>query len=106
MFSTKPVNSLIFSGLILFTTAVFSLPAQEINRGEARVQQLNRAVHVRQLNNEPLRIHGEMQQISPDQWEALREEAAPVLAQRFAALSELIQRNPEEALKFAFSPEL
>ena len=106
MFSSKPANPFIFSGLILFTTSVLSLPAQEISRNGARVRFSNQAVQVRQLNNELLRIHGEMQQIPPDQWTALREEAVPVLAQRFAALGELIQRNPREALKHAFSPEL
>jgi hypothetical protein len=106
MFSTKPANSLIFSGLILLTTAVFGLSAQEISPDDGRARHSNHAAQVRQLNNELLRLHGEMQQISPDHWEALREQAAPVLAQRFAALGELIQRNPTEALKFAFSPEL
>src|SRR5690348_2571680 len=106
MFSAKPARSLMICGPLLLTIAVCSLWAQETNPGEARLDRSNRALQVRQLNNELLRIHGEMQDLAPDQWEALREEAAPVLAQRFAALGELIQRNPGEALKHAFSADL
>ena len=95
MFFAKPAHSFFFSAVI--GLSISALSAQNtIPTGE----------RVRQLNNDLLRLHGEMQQISPDQWEALRENAAPVLAQRFTALSEMIQQNPHEALKFAFSPEL
>jgi len=95
MFFAKPARTLFFSAAITFSIA--ALLAQDTNPAPERV---------RQLNNGLLRIHGEMQQISPEQWTTLREEAAPVLEQRFAALSEMIQRNPREALKYAFSSEL
>jgi M6 family metalloprotease-like protein len=95
MFFAKPARSFFFSAAIALSIA--ALPAENTNPAGQRV---------RQLNNDLLRIHGYMQQIAPDQWEALREEAAPVLEQRFAALSEMIQRDPSEALKYAFSPEL
>jgi M6 family metalloprotease-like protein len=95
MFFAKPAQSFFFTAVIALSIA--ALPAQNMSTAGERM---------RELNNELLRIHGDMQQISPDQWEALREEAAPVLEQRFAALSEMIQRKPREALKFAFSPEL
>src|SRR5882724_3160107 len=95
MFFGKPARSFFFSAAIALSIA--ALPAQNTNPAGERI---------RQLNNHFLRIHGAMQRISPNQWEALREEAAPVLEQRFAALGELIQRNPREALKHAFSPDL
>ncbi len=95
MFFAKPARSFFFSAAIALSIA--ALPAQNTNPAAERV---------RQLNNDLLRIHGEMQQIAPEQWTTLREEAGPVLEQRFAALSEMIQHNPGEALKYAFSPEL
>jgi hypothetical protein len=106
MLFTKPAHSLIFTGIILTAIAVFALPAQNIMSDSEQARQSNDEARVRQLNDELLRIHGEMQQLSPDRWEALRNEAEPVLEQRFAALSNLIQENPKEALKHAFSPEL
>ena len=102
----KPANSLFIGGLILIAPGMFSLYAQErITRGLTANQPTGGA-QLRGLNDQLLRIHGQMQQISPDRWQPLREEASPVIAQRFAALSAMIQQNPTEALSFAFSPEL
>jgi M6 family metalloprotease-like protein len=95
MFFAKPAHSFFFSAAIALSIAALS--AQNTNPASERA---------RQLNNDLLRIHSEMQQISPDEWRAFREEAAPALEQRFAALSDMIKRNPREALKYAFSPEL
>jgi M6 family metalloprotease-like protein len=88
------MKSSFLAGLILLAASIAS-PQVRVD-GE----------RVRGLNNDLLRIHGEMQQLSSEQWESLREKASPILEQRFTALSQMIQHNPGEALKFAFSPEL
>lgn len=64
------------------------------------------AARVRALNNSVLQLHGQMQDASPNGADAIRGQAGPVLAQRAAALTRLIQTDPHAALTFAFSPEL
>src|SRR5215467_2756509 len=61
---------------------------------------------VRDLNNQVLQLHGQLQQASADQAGAVRQQAAQVLASRAAALRTLIQENPGEALKLGFSQDL
>src|SRR5215467_11587062 len=102
----QPANPLFIGGLMLFTAGVSWLYAQEQVPRDAPAGRRIEAVQLRELNNELLRIHGEMQRSASEQWTTLRDEAAPVLQQRFAALSVMIQQNPHEALKYAFSPEL
>ena len=69
-------------------------------------QASGQADRVRSLNNDLLRIHAEAQGVPSQGLTALRDEAAPVIAQRAAALSALIQDDPAEALKVVLSPEL
>ena len=57
MFSTKPANSLIFSGLILLTTAVLSLSAQEISPDEGRVRHSNHAAQIRVVRCRALHVN-------------------------------------------------
>lgn len=64
------------------------------------------AERLRTLNNELLRVHGEAQRTTTAGLLALRDEAAAIIEQRAAALSQLIETNPAQALSFAFSPEL
>jgi len=68
-------------------------------------QARQRAELVRSLNNSVLRLHDQMQQNAPNAG-AVRGQAAITLAQRAAALSELIQKEPHSALSFSFSPDL
>src|SRR5262245_38542191 len=106
MLFSKPANSLILRGLIGLTIAVAVAQAQKIDSDSTNEREMNHSLRMREMNNEILRLHDEMQQISPERWESIRDEAAPVLEQRFAALSQMVQRNPGEGLKFAFSAEL
>ena len=60
----------------------------------------------RALNNSLLNLHAQMQQADVHNARTLQGQAAYLIAQRSAALATLIQQNPQEALTFAFSPEL
>ena len=64
------------------------------------------AGRMRALNNSLLRLHGQVQQASPGNVALLRSQATTVIAQRAAALTNLIWNDPHAALSFAFSPEL
>lgn len=64
------------------------------------------AARMRALNNSLLNLHGKMQQAGPNDVRMMRGQAATVIAQRAAALNNLIQNDPHAALAFAFSPEL
>jgi len=64
------------------------------------------AAGVRALNNSLLLLHGQMQQADANSARTLRGQAATVIAQRAAALTNLIWNDPRAALSFAFSPEL
>src|SRR6266568_426625 len=79
-------------------------------RAVAQIPSLNpdspAAARLRVLNNSLLRLHGKMQQGSPSNIGQLRGQAAAVIAQRAAALSNLCQNDPHAALSFAFSQEL
>lgn len=61
---------------------------------------------MRTLNNSLLALHGQIQAASLSDARLLHAQAATVIAQRAAALSTLIQRDPHAALTFAFSSEL
>ncbi len=91
---------------VLGLTTLLALQAQEANPPAAPASEAASAAQLLALNSKLLHIHGQMQQLLPDQWQPLREEAAPVMAQRFAALSAMVQQNTAVALSFAFSPEL
>jgi len=67
--------------------------------------QADRAAHVRGLNNDLLRLHSEVSQNPPGQAATKRVQAAQVIGQRADALSNLIQRDPAQALSLAFSRE-
>src|SRR5215467_10599785 len=99
---TKPSNSLL---AVLVFAVVLVLQAQEVNSPTGHVESAA-AVQLRALNNKLLHIHGQMQQLAPGQWRPFRDEAAPVITQRFQALSAMIQQNTGLALSFAFSPDL
>jgi hypothetical protein len=60
-----------------------------------------KAAQVRPLNNALLQLHGQIQEGSPSDASGLRSQAAPVIAERAAALKSLIEENPRAALSFA-----
>lgn len=62
--------------------------------------------NVRNLNNRVLQLHAAAQKATPAQIGAIRSQAAPVLAERAAALEALIRRNPSEAIGLAFSQDI
>ncbi len=64
------------------------------------------AAHMRALNNSLLNLHGQMQQADANSARTIRNQAATAIAQRAAALRDLIWNDPHAALSFALSPEL
>src|SRR6266849_6933566 len=64
------------------------------------------AARMRALNNSLLNLHGQMQAAGSSDVRNLRGQAATLIAERAAALAELIQNDPHAALTFALSPEL
>ena len=83
--------------VVLFLLVLFSPPASA---------QTDLVARVRGLNNELLRLHGEIRQNRPDQVQAHRSQAAQVIAQRAAALLALIQRDPAQALSLTLSRDV
>jgi hypothetical protein len=81
-------------------------PEQSGEVVEGRPAESPRAAQTRGLNNKLLLLHLQMQTASPSEMYFIRDQAAPVIAQRAAALTALIKENPRAALTFAFSPEL
>ena len=61
---------------------------------------------VRGLNNEVLRLHGQFRNTPRGQEGSLRQQAANALVRRSAALRDLMQNDPREALKLGFSPDV
>jgi M6 family metalloprotease-like protein len=92
-------SALLLTVLVLSSTVGFS-------QTNSRKTESPSAVHMRGLNNTLLRLHGQMQQAGPNDVRQLRSQAAMVIAQRSAALTNLIENEPHAALTFAFSPEL
>src|SRR5262245_25959393 len=97
--------SVVLSSLLLvsFTTVV---SAQEN-------EQITTVKRVRSLNNDILRVHELIRETGRKQVQArsaqgveLRSQAASVLRERAAALSKLMEENPQQAMLMAFSPEL
>lgn len=66
----------------------------------------NSGDNVRAHNNRVLQFHSQIQGANAPQAAQVRSQAAPVLAQRAAALSALIKSNPSAALSLAFSQDL
>ncbi len=94
MLSKRTVLFLI--GLFMIAAAgVRSLPAQS-----------DRSATLHGLNNELLRLHGEHQSAVTEQQAAVAHQAAPVIQNRAAALAQLVEQDPGEALKLAFSADL
>jgi hypothetical protein len=60
--------------------------------------QADPAALVRGLNNQLLQLHSDVLQSLPSQAEAQRSQATQVIGQRAAALSDLIQQDPAQAL--------
>ncbi len=86
----------IFSILALL---VLTLPA-------VRAQNEAVAAGMRGLNNEVLQLHGAIQRATAGQVAELRREAVAAIANRAAAMNDLIEKDPSEALSLAFAPEL
>src|SRR3989442_2332459 len=61
---------------------------------------------VRSLNNEVLRLHGEMQRAVPGGAAEWRKAGAKAIRQGAAELNELAQKDPTQALSMALSPEV
>jgi M6 family metalloprotease-like protein len=64
------------------------------------------ATRLRGLNDELLQLHSEVLSYSTDQSTAQRSGAAHLIQQRAAALGDLIQHDPAQALSLALSPEV
>jgi M6 family metalloprotease-like protein len=94
------------AGLVSAFLCVGALAAQNVPRGSPSRGESELAGHARALNNSVLQLHEQMQQAGPGNDDGLRANAAPVLTQRAAVLTKLIQTDPRSALTFAFSPEL
>jgi len=92
-------NIFLFAAVALFGSGQSLAQASSANESPA-------AAHMRALNNSLLNLHGQMQQADANSARTIRGQATTVIAQRAAALANLIQTNPHEALSFAFSPEL
>lgn len=95
--SPRTVRSLLVATVFLCSALAYSQTPPAENAVNARM---------RALNNALLTLHGRMQQADAPTAQSLRSQAAPVTAQRAAALAKLIQSNPQDALSFAFSPAL
>jgi len=107
-----------FSSFVIFLTqSVILVPflmqmfavrtsAQNPAHANSQAQESVLAAQVRGLNNGVLQLHGQMQEGNPSITSSVRGQAATVIAQRAAALTSLIEKDPHAALSFAFSPEL
>ncbi len=91
---------------LLAVTAAGPVADAQGNRAAAPGTESPAAAHMRSLNYAVLQLHGQMQRAAPHEEGLLRSQAATALAERAAALSDLIENNPYDALSFAFSPEL
>src|SRR5450759_2448742 len=72
----------------------------------AQAQTDSAAGGIRGLNNQVLRLHGEMQRGDARTAAELRRQASSAIAQRAAEMSALIEKDPAQALSMAFSPDL
>ncbi len=97
---------LTLSFLATIAALVFVLHAFFLTPAAPAQQESPAAARVRGLNNHLLRIHGQMQQATPNEAAQLRNQAATVIEERAAALRALVKQSPKQALSLAFSPEL
>jgi M6 family metalloprotease-like protein len=90
------VTAIIAAHMILRPLAVFS---QQAN---------NPSEHVRSLNNQLLQVYARLGALSNSEAAAvaLRSQGAEIIKQRAAALMELIQQSPSQALSIAFSDDV
>lgn len=97
-------KSIVILFLVLLTAS--AAPAQRLASNPASpAQESERAAEVRALNNTLLQLHGQLQENQAGA-AGVRDQAAAVLAQRAAALQELIKAEPRAALSFAFTSNL
>ena len=61
---------------------------------------------IRDLNNEVLRLRGEMQRVSAGEAAELRRRAVAAISARASELKMVIERDPAQALSIAFAPDL
>lgn len=95
MFCKRTVLFFLVSLLMMIAAGARDLPAQS-----------DRSATLHGLNNELLRLHGEHQNAAAEQQAAVAQEAAAIIQSRAAALVQLMQQDPGEALTLAFSPDL
>src|SRR5450759_2238522 len=88
-------------GFVLSTAGVLILGASV-----AQAQTDEPAVGFRGLNNQVLRLHGEMQRGDARTAVELRRQASAAIAQRAAEMSALIEKDPAQALSMAFSADV
>ena len=65
-----------------------------------------KASRVRDLNNKVVQHHDRARGAASENKASIRAQAAPDFKEREEALADLIEDDPQEAIKFAFSPEL
>src|SRR5450759_1614984 len=88
-------------GFVLSTVGVLIL-----GTSAAQAQTDAPAGGIRGLNNQVLRLHGEMQRGDARSAVELRRQASAAIAQRAAEISALIEKDPAQALSMAFSADL
>src|SRR5689334_7465681 len=71
----------------------------------AHAQGNSEAAKLRQLNNQLLHLHGQLNAAINSNGNSLHSQASAVIAERFAALQALIEEDPETALEFGFDGE-
>ncbi len=92
--------------MLLAVMAAGPVAGAQETRAAAPGEETPEAAHMRSLNNAVLQLHGQMQRAAPHEGGLLRGRAATAIAARAAALSNLIENNPLDALSLAFSPDL
>ena len=90
--------------LLLIT--MISAVVSQADPQSPQVDQRSTAARLRSLNNEVLRLHGELQTVLSDGQQAGRKEGALLIEQRAAALRTLMRQDPQQALSLSFSPEV
>src|SRR5690349_15841708 len=89
----------------IFTTLLL-VAATLVCSSVARAQGNSQAAKLRQLNNQLLHLHGQLNAAINSNGNSLHSQASAVIAERFAALQALIEEDPETALEFGFDGEL
>ena len=107
MYSTEvPVQFCLFRMVMrsLKTVLMNFVPSLAICAALAQGQTSSPTVQTRALNDELLRVHGEIQRAPRATF--ARGQAAGIIEKRAAALRALIKTDPAQAIQMAFSPEL